>query len=285
MKTTVAIINWNSGGLLKSCVESLFATAPDVKLLIIDNHSNDGSVAFVDKCGDRVQLIANPGNRGFAGGVNDAFLHSSSTPYVLILNPDVRALPGSVLLLEALMERHPDAGAIGGYVGRKYLPRKFPTPRSLVLENLGLGASISAGAVYDRTSASIFPVDQVAAAALMIRREAYDNVGRFDEQFYPAWYEDVDFCWKLKRRGWQAYFAPQAEFLHDGGYSAAALGTEAFPYSYYRNQARYAEKWFGAPASYAVRASIVAGMMGRMIGRPASAAAYGRVLIGALTGW
>src|ERR1700746_1013873 len=108
MKTTVAIINWNSGGLLKSCVESLFATAPDVKLLIIDNHSSDGSAAFVDKLGDRVQLIANPGNRGFAGGVNDAFLHSSS-PYVLILNPDVRALPRAVQLLEELMDRQPDA--------------------------------------------------------------------------------------------------------------------------------------------------------------------------------
>jgi N-acetylglucosaminyl-diphospho-decaprenol L-rhamnosyltransferase len=285
MKTTVAIINWNSGTLLKSCVESLFAIAPDVKLLIIDNHSNDGSVASISKFGDRVQLICNPSNRGFAGGVNDAFLHSTSAPYVLILNPDVRALRGSVQLLEELMERHPDAGAIGGYVGRKYLPRKFPTPQSLVLENLGLGALISEGAIYDRESASIFPVDQVAAAALMIRREAYDDAGRFDEQFYPAWYEDVDFCWKLKRRGWQAYFAPQAEFLHDGGYSATALGTEAFPYTYYRNQARYVEKWFGGGASFAVRASVVAGMLGRMIGRPASASAYGRVLIGALTGW
>src|SRR5215470_7697421 len=169
MKTIVAIINWNSGGLLKSCVESLFATAPDVKLLIIDNHSNDESVAFVDKCGDRVQLIANPGNRGFAGGVNDAFLHSSSTPYVLILNPDVRALPGSVLLLEELMERHPGAGAIGGYVGRKYLPRMFPTPKSLVLENLGFGRGahpLIPQLQGIRGCAPLCPVDQVAAAAL-----------------------------------------------------------------------------------------------------------------------
>src|SRR5215467_8968653 len=120
----------------------------------------------------------------------------------------------------------------------------------------------------DLTRPRICRVEQVAAAALIIRREAYDDAGRFDEQFYPAWYEDVDFCWKLKRRGWETYFAPQAEFLHDGGYSTAALGTEAFPYSYYRNQARYAQKWFGAAGSFAVRVSVVAGMMGRMIGRP-----------------
>ena len=54
-------------------------------------------------------------------------------------------------------------------------------------------------------------MDQVAAAALIIRREAYEHVQQFDEHFYPAWYEDVDFCWKLRRAGWEVYFAPQAE--------------------------------------------------------------------------
>jgi len=284
MKTTVAIINWNSGGLLKSCVESLLATAPDVKLLVVDNNSSDGSVAVVRQLGDRIQSIDNPGNRGFAGGVNDALSHSSSTPYILILNPDVRALPGSVQMLEDLMENHPRAGAIGGFVGEKYLPRKFPTPKSLALENLGLGSG-TMGSDPSAPPSSIRRVDQVAAAALMIRREAWQEVGRFDEQFYPAWYEAVDFCWKLKRGGWEVYFAPQAEFLHEGGYSTAALGSQAFPYSYYRNQARYAQKWFGATGSFIVRASIIAGMIGRMIGRPASASAYGRVLIGALFGW
>jgi GT2 family glycosyltransferase len=300
MKTTVAIINWNSGGLLKSCVESLLASAPEAKLLIIDNNSKDGSAAFVGELGHGIQFVANPSNRGFAGGVNDALLHSSPAPYVLILNPDVRAMPGSVQLLEELMDHHPRAGAIGGYVGEKYLPRKFPTAKSIVLENLGFGQirgrgdpgahplipelEIS-GCAPGSPRPRIYPVEQVAAAALIIRREAYNDVGRFDEQFYPAWYEDVDFCWKLKRARWEVYFAPQAEFLHDGGYSAVALGTEAFPYSYYCNQARYAQKWFGAAGSFAVRASIIAGMMGRMIGRPSSASAYGRVLIGALVGW
>lgn len=284
MKTTVAIINWNSGGLLKSCVESLLATVPDVKLLVIDNNSNDGSAVFVGKLEGRVQLIENSSNRGFAGGVNDALSHPSSTPYVLILNPDVRALPGIVQMLEDSMESHSRAGAIGGFVGEKYLPRRFPTPKSLVLENLGFGAR-TMRSDPSAPSSSLRRVDQVAAAALIIRREAWQEAGRFDEKFYPAWYEDVDFCWKLKRAGWEVYFAPQAEFLHEGGYSAAALGTQAFPYSYYRNQARYAQKWFGAAASFTVRASIVAGMIGRMFGRPASALAYGRVLIGALFGW
>jgi GT2 family glycosyltransferase len=78
----------------------------------------------------------------------------------------------------------------------------------------------------------------------MIRRDAYDEVGGFDEQFYPAWYEDVDFCERVKAKGWDIYFARNAEFLHEGGYSAAAMGAPSFLNSYYGNQVRYARKHF-----------------------------------------
>ena len=111
-------------------------------------------------------------------------------------------------------------------------------------------------------------VDQPAAAALLIRRDAFEEVGGFDEQFYPAWYEDVDFCRRIKAQGWDIYFAPKAGFLHEGGYSAEALGPERFVKSYYSNQIRYAHKHFGRAGSAAVRASIVAGMMARIVGRP-----------------
>jgi GT2 family glycosyltransferase len=119
----------------------------------------------------------------------------------------------------------------------------------------------------------------------MIRRDAFDAVGGFDEQFHPAWYEDVDFCLRLKAGGWQIYFAPKAEFLHEGGYSREMLGSERYAQAYYSNQLRYARKHLGAAARLAVRASIAAGMVGRMIRRPRDAAAYGKVIIGALGRW
>ncbi|MBI2149061.1 MAG: hypothetical protein HYU27_00450 [Acidobacteria bacterium] len=127
-------------------------------------------------------------------------------------------------------------------------------------------------------------VDQPAAAALMVRRDAYEEVGGFDEQFYPAWYEDVDFCKRLKTRGWEIYFIPRAEFLHAGGYSAEALGSEKFAGAYYGNQVRYARKHLGPAGAAVVRASIAAGMIGRMLGRPEHAAAYAKTLIRALKG-
>ena len=127
-------------------------------------------------------------------------------------------------------------------------------------------------------------VDQPAAAALMVRRDAFDEVGGFDEQFYPAWYEDVDFCLRVKEKGWELYFAADAKFLHEGGYSAARMGAEDFLRSYYRNQLRYARKHFGLMSVAAVRASIAAGMVGRMIARPNKAAAYSKALIAIVRG-
>ena len=279
MSSTVAVINWNSGYLLRTCIESLLATATNAEILVIDNASGDTSLESVEGFRNRVNFVRNSVNRGFAAAVNQAF-HTTSTPYVLILNPDIRVMPGSIHLLEQFLDSHERAAAAGGYVGDKYLPRKFPTVGGLVLQNLGASR---AGDVPRKKEPVL--VDQPAAAALMVRRDAYDEVGGFDEQFYPAWYEDVDFCRRLKAKGWETYFVPDAEFLHEGGYSAEALGSSDFLRSFYSNQFRYAAKHFGHLGAVAVRLSIAAGMIGRMIGRPKHASAYGKVLLGALKGW
>jgi N-acetylglucosaminyl-diphospho-decaprenol L-rhamnosyltransferase len=118
----------------------------------------------------------------------------------------------------------------------------------------------------------------------MVRRDAYEEAEGFDEQFYPAWYEDVDFCRRVKAQGWEIFFLPAAEFLHSGGYSAETLGSESFLNAYYGNQLRYARKHFGSMGSVAVRASVAAGMIGRMIARPQQAKAYRKVFFGALKG-
>jgi N-acetylglucosaminyl-diphospho-decaprenol L-rhamnosyltransferase len=291
MSSVVAIINWNSGTWLRTCIESLLATSTNAEILIIDNASVDASIESVEGFRNRVNFVRNSVNRGFAAAINQAF-QLTSTSYVLVLNPDIRVMPGAVLALEDFMDAHPQAGAVGGFVNEKYLPREFPSVTALVWENLGFS---TVAAVYDRRKAGgkrpplqsdkPYSVEQPAAAALMIRRDAWESVDGFDEQFYPAWYEDVDFCRRLKAAGWEIYFAPKAEFIHEGGYSAAALGSVDFLRAYYSNQMRYARKHFGFWGRALVRASIAAGMIGRMIARPTQAAAYGKTLIGALKGW
>ena len=294
MTSTIAIVNWNSGDLLRTCIDSLLATTKGAEIIVIDNASTDNSLDSAGHLRNRVDFICNNVNRGFAGAINQAF-QAATSAYMLILNPDITVLPGAVQLLEEFLNAHPRAAAVGGYVGERYPPRRFPTPGALILENLGAG-SFRLGQGYEGTlqhtskghtlgQSDALPVDQPAAAALMIRRGAYDEVGGFDERFFPAWYEDVDFCCRIKKKGWEIFFLPAAEFVHGGGYSAAVLGSERFLDAYYQNQVRYAQKHFGRISTIAIRISVAAGAIARMMGRPREAGAYGRVLLGALKGW
>ena len=277
MTCRVAIVNWNSRSLLRSCVESVLATSAVAEVIVVDNASKDNSLELIKEFRDRVGIVQNSANRGFAAAVNQAFAQTSSA-YVLILNPDVGVPPGAIELLEKFLNGHAKAGAAGGYVYEKYLPRDFPTAGGVARENLGFPKSHSYGQ-------SPVAVDQPAAAALMVRRDAYDAIGGFDEQFFPAWYEDVDFCQRLKSAGWEIYFVPDAKFQHVGGYAAELLGARAFAEAYYRNQLRYAKKHFARSGRLSVRASIAAGMIARLIARPANARAYAGVLRGVLGGW
>jgi GT2 family glycosyltransferase len=279
VSVAVVIVNWNSGNLLRACIQSLQVTAPSVDIVIVDNASTDSSLELAGGFLNHVDVIRNSVNRGFAAAVNQGFAESSNS-YVLVLNPDVRVMPRAVEALAKCLDADAKAGAVGGYTNEKYLPRRFPVATTFMKENLGFSSERTLARPQARVA-----VDQPAAAALMIRRDAYDSVGGFDERFYPAWYEDVDFCQRLKSRGWEIYFLPDAEFQHEGGYSAAAMGTQAFAEAYYHNQIRYAQKHFGVLGQFGVRASMAAGMLIRMAARPQSAGAYAHVFREAIVGW
>ncbi|HEX4997107.1 MAG TPA: glycosyltransferase family 2 protein [Terriglobia bacterium] len=279
MTTAIAIVNWNSGACLRPCIESALDDSSVSEIVVVDNASSDGSAEHALAFPNRVHLIRNEVNRGFAGGMNQAFAASRSE-FVLAMNPDARAMPGAIAELERLMREHPETGAVGGDVNDRYPPRDLPTWNSLVRQNLGFPARPPAS-----TTDEPRPVGQPAAAALLIRRDAFDSIGGFDETFFPAWYEDVDFCRRLRAARWEIYYAPRARFLHDGGYSAKVLGPKAFASAYYRNQLRYARKHFGPGAVSAIRASIALGMTGRAVLQPRLAGACWQVLCGALGRW
>jgi len=275
----VGIINWNSGHWLKDCVASVLATSDVAEIVVVDNASTDRSLEDVTGPGDRIKFVRNNSNLGFAGGVNQAFA-ATSAPYVLILNPDVGVTIGVVDRMQRFLNAHPTTAALGGHIGENYLPRRLPTVHSLIRENLGFRKRSE-----EQPAQEPYEIEQAAAAALMIRRAAYHEVGGFDSRFHPAWYEDVDFCKQLKSAGWRIYFDPTARFLHEGGYSARALGAAGFAAAYYRNQLRYVRKHMSGAAGLAVRCSMVAGMAARTIAAPARAGAYWTVLAGALGKW
>jgi N-acetylglucosaminyl-diphospho-decaprenol L-rhamnosyltransferase len=275
VKSAIVIVNWNSGERLKRCLESLPLSA---RVVVVDNASEDNSVDQARETRPSTIFIANAANRGLSAGLNQGFAATTS-PSVLVLNPDITVPAGSIEHLEQVLEQAPHAGAVGGYVNDKYLPRPLATPWTIIRENFGMPAGPDKGAANgDR-------VGQAAAAALLVRREAYAAIGGFDERFLPAWYEDVDFCKSLSLAGWEVRFARDARFIHEGGYSARTLGATAFATAYYRNQLRYIHKHFSAAAGFCVRFSIVVGMTGRMMANPSRSDACWTAIAGALGGW
>ena len=262
--------------MLRRALESVLANGEVENVVVVDNASSDGSLGGVGAIGDRVNVIENVANLGFAGAINQAF-KATRSPFVLVLNPDIQAMPGAIAALAGALDAHPKAGAIGGFVNQNYPPRPFPTLASLFCENLGLGRPETKVSGEEAK-----PVDQPAGAALMIRRAAFNAVGGFDEQFYPAWYEDVDFCRAISGAGWEIYFHPGAKFSHDGGYSLEALGLERFLTSYYDNQLRYGRKHLGPRSGLSLKTALALGMLVKMMYRPRLAATYWRVLWGVL---
>jgi GT2 family glycosyltransferase len=104
-------------------------------------------------------------------------------------------------------------------------------------------------------------VDQPAAACLMVSREALEAVGGFDESFYPAWFEDVDLCRRIRNSGGRIRFQPEARFLHHGGYSLRHLSRQEFLESFHLNQIRYFQKHHGSKAASRVKKLIVTGLL------------------------
>ena len=273
----VVIVNWNSGDRLVPAIRSVAGSRDVVveEIVVVDNASSDGSAAVPDAAGPPVRLIRSATNLGFAGGVNRGFAETRA-PFVLVLNPDVTPDSEAIARLASVLKNHPRTKAVRKLVSDRqrsdrYAPRPLPNTRSLMLENLGIGAGSS---TVDGTEPR--RVEQPAASALMIRREAYDRVGGFDERFHPAWYEDVDFARSLAADGWEAWVAPDAGFEHEGGYSALVLGTERFMAAYYTNQIRYARKHLGAGATLGLKAALLVGTLGRSLARPRRFGAYWR---------
>lgn len=282
---SAVIVNWNGGEALARCVASLVEQKGiDLEVVIIDNASSDQSARSAAQRYSSVHLIEAPRNLGFAGGANLG-IRSSSARFVLLLNPDIEARPGAARsLLETLLAYRDAAAVAGKLLGANGQPqigfnlRSFPTLRAMLFELLLVNRLFPRNPInikyrmLDFDYRALQPVEQPAAACLLLRREALESVGLFDERFHPAWFEDVDLCLRLRRAGWRIYYNPEAEFEHAGGQSLERLAYRDFQLAYYRNMLRYFSKHHGAAPTLILRGALAAGMLLRLAALPLSAA-------------
>ena len=263
----VVIVSYRCRELLRRCLTSLAANAPaGTSVRVVDNDSRDGTVELLDKDFPDVHLIANDRNLGFARATNLG-LAASDTPYVLVLNPDTEIAPGSLEALLELMEAEPSVGIAGCRLEQPdgtfdhASRRSFPTllGAGAHLSGLGRGSSGRRIAQYRAENVERGPVDAVNGAFMLIRREALEAVGAFDESYW-MYMEDMDLCYRFREAGWITWYEPSVTATHLKGGTGSRARSPRLTLAFYAGMWRFVRAHPGAVPRPALRPAALAGI-------------------------
>jgi GT2 family glycosyltransferase len=299
------VVHWRDEARLAALTAAWPRDDPRFELVVVDNSGSAPALTpqpAPDPAGASPVRLLRPGrNLGFAGGVN-AGVAASRAPLLLLLNPDAVPEPGALERLVEGFAAHPEAAGLAPRLAGAdqqsqfaWQLRRLPSAWNLLRQTLpwpiaGRGTGLAAEPPPGTA------VEQPAAAALALRRQALADAGGLDERFHPAWFEDVDLARRLRQLGGVLLYWPAARFRHALGSTVPRLGYGPFLWIYYRNLERYLAKHHGAALALAARASLAAGLAIRLplvpLRRPRRAAsrrdaAAGLLLAiaGALSGW
>lgn len=226
---SVVIVTYNTREALETCLASVIAAAP-AQTVVVDNASDDGTPEMVRTEFPAVQLIAMQRNLGYGGGAN-AGIAACTAPTVLLLNSDTVVAPDSLSVLARYLAAHPRVGVVGprlvntdGSLQRSAYP--YPSVMDTILGETGLHIVLRRvpllrdGVLRSWSHTRARRVPWVLGAALAIRRDAFAEVGGFDGSYF-MYGEEVDFCHRLARIGFETHFAPVTTVVHLGGASTA----------------------------------------------------------------
>ncbi len=239
MDISVVIVSWNTKLYLEQCLESLAAAPPrrSMEIIVVDNASIDGSPEMIEARFPGIKLIRSGENLGFAKA-NNLAIRQCQGRYISLVNPDVKVLPGCLDALADFLDQNPTVGNVGPRILNpdrtlQSSCRQYPTLWNNFCSAAGLATAFKKSRVFagehmlffphDRTA----PVDVLVGCFWMLRREALEAAGLLDEGFF-VYGEDVDWCRRCRKAGWQVVFFPGAEAIHArGGASAADPVTSA----------------------------------------------------------
>jgi len=251
MMVSVVIVSWNTKVLLMRCLESIFTFPPDngVEVFVVDNASSDGSAEMVRQSFPQVGLIENQENIGFARANNQA-LRRCRGDALMLLNPDTELKAGAFQAMVAFMHENPRAGATGPFVLNpdgtlQHSCSPAPTLFRETLRLLHLPGMRPDGYYPMEKWDQTIPrqVDILLGACILLRREAFDQIGLLDEDYF-IYSEEVDLCSRLKKSGWELYWVPASQVIHYGGQSTQQVAQEMF-LRLYENKLKYFRKQHG----------------------------------------
>lgn len=228
MDVSIVVVSWNTCGLLRECLRSVCeqTLTGKIEVIVIDNASDDDSVSMVKREFPQVVLIENSENRGYAAGVNQGIAVAKGR-YVLVLNSDTIICDNATEKTMRFADKHPEAAVIGCQVWEdsdtiQMTCFRFPSVINLFLSAFGLTKVFKYNRVlgrewmlwWDRKSER--QVDVVSGSFMLVRREAIEQVGGMDEDYF-LYYEETDWCYRFAKAGWEMRFWPGAKIIHCHG--------------------------------------------------------------------
>jgi GT2 family glycosyltransferase len=276
LDVSVITVSWNAKGFLLCCLQSLRPAADQrrAEIIVVDNASTDGSWEMVQERFPEVTLIRNPTNLGFAKASNIGIRRSRGR-YVCLMNSDVESLNGCLDRLVAHLDQNPRLAIVGprivgsdGRVQRSCMG--FPTLWNTLCAALALpsifprSALVGGWMLRHRSFDRLETVDILNGMFMVVRREALEEVGPLDEDFF-IYGEDMDWCRRFWSAEWQVALCPDAQAIHYGGASSANAPVR-FYVEMNRSLLRYFQKHHGWLTRQAVRGIIAIHQVLRIAG-------------------
>jgi len=231
MDVSIIIVSWNTKEVLRDCLTSVFEQtgSVDYEVIVVDNASTDGSVEMLKNDSGNVVLVENAENRGFAAANNQAMAFAKGR-YVLLLNSDTIVLENCLADIVSFADTNPQTAVVGCRVlnaDRTLQPTcfMFPSVLNMLLSSTYLYKIFPRSRFFGREqmlwwdASDVREVDVVRGCFMLVRREAIEQVGVMDEQFF-MYGEETDWCYRFRKNGWKVTFAPAGQIIHLGGASS-----------------------------------------------------------------
>lgn len=240
---SIVIVNWNTSELLFQCLDSIKNAFSKYafQVIVVDNGSADDSVSVVEKHFPEIILIKNDCNMGFARANNQG-LAVGNGRYFLLLNSDTIVRPGSIEKLIETADNYPELGVVGPQLLNmdNTLQKSWGSFPSLFSELIGKNFRIR-HAVASVPNA--YEVDWVLGACMLVRSKTVRDVGQLDNDFF-FYSEEIDWCFRIKKRNWKIWYITDAQIYHLGG-GSTQIGSLAQLVRLYRGKLIYFQKHHG----------------------------------------
>lgn len=254
-KLSIILVNWNTRDLTRDALLSVFKETRGIvfEVIVVDNNSADDSAAMIKKEFPQAVLIENKDNLGF-GRANNQALKVAKGDYLMFLNTDVVVLNGALNKLANYLDQHPETMMVGPRLLNKDLTfqqacrRNLPNPANSFFHLFGLTKIFkNSRLVNEYKQSTIDPeitgaTEALSGAAMMFRRQVYEEIGGFDEIFF-MYGEDLDFCRRVLDKGWKTVYVSEAKIIHFGGQSSGKRKVKSL-INFYESMWIYYKKHF-----------------------------------------